>query len=718
MRGIKKRALEVEVPCALQSYLQHLDKAVKNRDIPPEAREYAFQHWVAFVRCESDDFKSEKFRCPLLGCNHDSDSLSSYLQHITTCPHLKSSQYWCPIHREAETFAVDKLPLKRSLGICIRSGISKAACLMLDVVLFPKLSPRRRVRRQKAYPSSSELESPEIDPPQPSEASLSFWSGGAPRSKASASQSGGKSLAAELEVPKILPTSEEMSFNRLELYRPGLAPSELSTNEPPSELSSADRSLVPELTSQGIPHELPSSNRNSGVLPTAYRDNSLNSNNIFSSNSASIRSGMPEPGPSALPNSRVPGFNTVRPELSTPDPLWTLAEFPSANLTGPYECYPRQPPKLVNVKRNVTGTSGPFSNRRSEPPRLSVVTTQSLRLEHGHSANAAAAPRNMEVYVGTRFDPPSFSGIEDHPQMVGSSGASPYNGGSSSVHSSLFDRHILDGKIDLAKSDDLLSPYLASSALDSPPFDSSAFKSPVSDKDNYYMQMTSESLFKNSNQTPMAPHPLPDHSHLPRGDEHSISDAHEPRTFHPTTPQISFKSPRKIESLDFAVSPYIPMTKPLLQDLIGRVISLHHQCTSTLDPGTYRNFGVFGSSGYSSFKHGLKILRKIYKGTIPRTGYDICALVQVALQFVSYVPSQASNNLWPLVRSDIYRWSLAIEEKYSRDSFLEAMNILWVNLQRSQPQFDGMPHALENTVYHLLTTRKSDLSKFPMRSLQ
>ncbi|KAL8706626.1 MAG: hypothetical protein Q9201_000373, partial [Fulgogasparrea decipioides] len=565
---------------------------------------------------------------------------------------------------------------------------------MLDVILSPKLLARRRTRRQRAYPNCSVLESPDIDPSQPSEASLSLWSGGGSRSKASASQSGGKSLPAELEGPKIFPTSEETSFDQLER----LMRSELSTNEPSAELSSADPSLVPELTSQGIPHELPSSNRNSRVRPISYRDNSLNGDTISPSNSASIRSAISGPGPFAQPNSKAPGFKTVRPELSTPDPLWTPAEFPSANRTGLCESHAHQTSELVNVKRNVSGTSGPLSNRRSELPRLSIVTTQGLRLEHGHSTNATTPLNNMEVYVGTRVDPPSSSGVGDHPQIVDSSGASSNTSGSSSIHSSLFDRPICDGNTDLAKSDGLVSPYSTSSTLDSPPFGWSAFKSPVPDKDRYYMQKTSESLVKNSGQTPVAPDPLPDHSHLLHRGEHSISAAHEPRTYYPTTPQIPFKDPGKIKSHDFAASPGIPMTKQLLQTLIGHVISLHYQCTSTLDPGKDHIFGVFGSSGYSSFKHGLQVLQMIYKGTIPRTGNAICALVQVALQFVPYVPSQASNDLWSLVCGDIHRWSLAIKETYSRDSFLEAMNILWVNwqlTQRSQSQPDVIPHALE-----------------------
>ncbi|KAI4141150.1 MAG: hypothetical protein LQ341_003589 [Variospora aurantia] len=81
---------------------------------------------------------------------------------------------------------------------------------------------------------------------------------------------------------------------RPELEDPGLAliRSELSTPEPPpSELSTSDPSLVPELTSRHMAHELPSSNRNSRVRPISLRNDSLDSY-ILPSESASTRPGL------------------------------------------------------------------------------------------------------------------------------------------------------------------------------------------------------------------------------------------------------------------------------------------------------------------------------------------------------------------------------------------------------------------------------------------
>ncbi|KAL8939623.1 MAG: hypothetical protein Q9216_003265 [Gyalolechia sp. 2 TL-2023] len=88
-------------------------------------------------------------------------------------------------------------------------------------------------------------------------------------------------LRAELPSPDPL---------RPELESPGLGiiRSELSTPEP-SELSTRDPSLVPELTSRDMRHELSGSNRNSRVRPLSYRNDSLDSDIISPHDSASFR---------------------------------------------------------------------------------------------------------------------------------------------------------------------------------------------------------------------------------------------------------------------------------------------------------------------------------------------------------------------------------------------------------------------------------------------
>ncbi|KAL9035832.1 MAG: hypothetical protein Q9180_004637, partial [Flavoplaca navasiana] len=115
--------------------------------------------------------------------------------------------------------------------------------------------------------------------------------------------------AAELEGagPFDGPSNMSMSMenvDRAELPSPDpfIIRSELSTPEPPSELSTSDRNLVPELTSKEmaheltsreLSHELASSNRNS-IRPTSYRENSHDSDNISPQDSASIRSKLHE----------------------------------------------------------------------------------------------------------------------------------------------------------------------------------------------------------------------------------------------------------------------------------------------------------------------------------------------------------------------------------------------------------------------------------------
>ena len=87
------------------------------------------------------------------------------------------------------------------------------------------------------------------------------------------------------ELPSPDPFMPEMESSGLGFIR-----SELSTPEPRSELATADPSLVPELTSQDMRHELSgsNSNRNSRVRPLSYRSNSVNSE-ILPQDSASVR---------------------------------------------------------------------------------------------------------------------------------------------------------------------------------------------------------------------------------------------------------------------------------------------------------------------------------------------------------------------------------------------------------------------------------------------
>lgn len=109
--------------------------------------------------------------------------------------------------------------------------------------------------------------------------------------------------AAELEGTRLSRAEMGLDQSRAELpspdpFRPelespslGIIRSGLSTPEP-SELSTSDPSLVPELKSQDMRHELAGSNRNSRHRPLSFRNNSMDSDVISPQDSASIRPGI------------------------------------------------------------------------------------------------------------------------------------------------------------------------------------------------------------------------------------------------------------------------------------------------------------------------------------------------------------------------------------------------------------------------------------------
>ncbi|KAL9011534.1 MAG: hypothetical protein Q9173_003624 [Seirophora scorigena] len=390
---------------------------------------------------------------------------------------------------------------------------------------------------------------------------------------------------------------------------------------------------------------------------------------------------LPSPDPFVRRDSQVPGFNTTRCELSATGPLRTPVELPSSPLADPIQ---RSLSDLSNFEPTVSGIPGTYPNRRSEPPRLSIVTSQSSRSEYGHSSQATSSLSNSKTRETIKQDTPSFAYVEPCLQTV--SGASSYSTGSSSVQSSLFDG--FDKKLLPVERDDLVSPPSASTGLD-PPFDSSAFRSPTSHKENIHRaQRTLKPLTIAFGQAPVATNPSfrSRHPGLPsEGDQNSVCSPLDNYQPIPNTPSTSCE---KRMSLDTAASSDITLTEQLLQHVVSRVTSAHRQCTSTCNPGTDRTIRVFGPNGYSAFKRGLQVLQGIYEGIIPRSADAICALLQVTLQFLSCVPSRGNDNWWSLSRYDLHHWSFAIQDKAERASFTEAINILWVTweyLQRRKP---------------------------------
>ncbi|KAL8686891.1 MAG: hypothetical protein Q9218_006788 [Villophora microphyllina] len=475
---------------------------------------------------------------------------------------------------------------------------------------------------------------------------------------------------------------------RSELPSPEIFHPELPSPEPffSSELSAVDPTLVPELTSSELSHELPTPDPYSYIHPISHRDDPVDNGTISLPNDASLHPETPRPTPHAE------GLDTVRKEYSTHNLLARQAKF--SFLKGPSESHAQYPSELVHVKPNVTGRSAPSPSRRSEHPRLSLVTTHSSSHESGHPTSAVPSQRNTRGNNGMKNDPAALPSVGVHPQMVGTSATPSYT--RSSIYPTLFNRPI-PAEAESTQFDALVSPSSASSAVDSPPFDRSAFKSPTVDRESYIMQNPSENHPINPDRIPLAPDSFPHWTHLHGEIKYGVSAPREHRISRSTSSLVQVQGHKESGSSDSAAIRGMSATEHLLRDLTGRVIYLHHQCTSTLDRNTERTRGIFGSSGYAAFKHGLRVLRKVYSGSIPCTSDAICALVQVALQCASCLPSQASDHLCGLIRSDISRWSLAIEDENSKDSFLEAMNILlanWQLMQKSPSEVSITPHAL------------------------
>ncbi|KAL8969674.1 MAG: hypothetical protein Q9183_001885 [Haloplaca sp. 2 TL-2023] len=267
-----------------------------------------------------------------------------------------------------------------------------------------------------------------------------------------------------------------------------------------------------------------------------------------------------------------------------------------------------------------------FPKRRIVRPGLSLDTAQVSRLDHSPSKTMARSVRIVEVDDDARFTQTSISATEYPPNTFDSSPAPFLCNSSPSVKAAFYQSPIFDFSGDLAGFQEVVPP-----------------SSPA--------------------------------------DRSQIRDSASPKGLS--------KGPGKVQRTDTAASPRLPSTQQLLQELIGGLIWLHHQSTSDPSPKRERQTDVFGPSGYCAFKSGMKALQNLYKGTLPRTADAVCALVQVTLQFFSSIPGQASDRLWDQMRHDIYRWSLLIEDKPSRDPFLEAMNTLlvkWQSLQRVHSQ--------------------------------
>ncbi|KAL8664804.1 MAG: hypothetical protein Q9202_002807 [Teloschistes flavicans] len=444
----------------------------------------------------------------------------------------------------------------------------------------------------------------------------------------------------------------------------GERPSELSTPEPLSELPPAGWTFVQELTSGEMFSELPVPDHISSILHPA---SSINNNIASTPGSAPIRPEIP------ISNSRAPSLDLVEPGSSAYNPPMDRVRISSLKLKGPSERYANRTAEPVNAESNATGASWAFSNRRSELPRLSILTTQSSRLNSVQSTSAIASQRNTQANLNMRPDSSSFSNSGELSQTIESSVRSAYKIEPLSTHPTAFTRP-LHAEVGFPNVDEVVSPSSAKSALQSSPFDPSALRSPVMDNQQWALQRPLPNRLLVTGLIPATPDSSSGYVHLPyRGWEQGTSATRDPQNFHSTSSQVRF---------DCTPFQGIQTSKHLLQNLICRVISLRHLCKSTLDSGTNGFNNVFGYSGYATFMQGLQVMGSLFQGSVPRTGIAICALVQVALQMVpSQVSSDFADNVQSSIRRDIYCMSHAIEDKNARESFLNDMNVLLVKWQ-------------------------------------
>ncbi|KAL8736444.1 MAG: hypothetical protein Q9166_000236 [cf. Caloplaca sp. 2 TL-2023] len=220
-----------------------------------------------------------------------------------------------------------------------------------------------------------------------------------------------------------------------ELESPGLGiiRSELSTPEPPSELSTSDRNLVPELTSremfheltsQELPHELSSSNRNSSTRPLSYRNHSLDGDNISPQDSASIRPGLHErkgsddtiPTPASPIPQRPPLRSSQRRHNSRPsnirlNSLTSHDTFqtrfneltpPGGNTPSLPPPQPLEPPgaRRTNSYGHAQGLPSPLASPPlgGQPsPSLSALNSPTFQLSHQRIADNGPPTPNFDI---------------------------------------------------------------------------------------------------------------------------------------------------------------------------------------------------------------------------------------------------------------------------------------------------------------------------------
>lgn len=145
-----------DVRIRLQHYLCQMDLNAPNSMLSHRELQMAFQHWVAYIRPSdcghpSDATAKEHLMCPLLWCRETFDNLASTLHHVSECPWLSNTWYWCPYCGRPESFMGCEEPCAETMQYKLQRKDSK----IRRAVTFFKHLGLKSCSRHKSFGSST-----------------------------------------------------------------------------------------------------------------------------------------------------------------------------------------------------------------------------------------------------------------------------------------------------------------------------------------------------------------------------------------------------------------------------------------------------------------------------------------------------------------------------------------------------------------------------------
>lgn len=140
----------------MQHYLCQIDPKAPSNNLSHREFQMAFQHWIAYIRpvdCghRSDATAKEHLMCPLLWCRETFDNLASTLHHVSECPWLSNTWYWCPYCGRPESFMAYEEPRAETMQYKLQRKDSK----LRRAVMFFKHLGLKSCSRHKSSGSST-----------------------------------------------------------------------------------------------------------------------------------------------------------------------------------------------------------------------------------------------------------------------------------------------------------------------------------------------------------------------------------------------------------------------------------------------------------------------------------------------------------------------------------------------------------------------------------